>query len=86
VDYIQHAEGKTIIAPYSPRGNKSATVAAPLFWEEVNEKLTMERFQITNMIKRINSDGDPFNTYFQTKEIQPFSPVLEFLKEHNKKG
>ncbi|WP_368297095.1 DNA ligase D [Cytobacillus firmus] len=86
VDYIQHAEGKTIIAPYSPRGNKSATVAAPLFWEEVNEKLTMERFQITNMIKRINSDGDPFNTYFQAKEIQPFSPVLEFLKEHNKKG
>lgn len=86
VDYIQHAEGKTIIAPYSPRGNKSATVAAPLFWEEVNEKLTMERFQITNMIKKINSDGDPFNTYFQTKEIQPFSPVLEFLKEHNKKG
>ncbi|EWG09770.1 DNA ligase D [Cytobacillus firmus] len=86
VDYIQHAEGKTIIAPYSPRGNKSATVAAPLFWEEVNEKLFMERFQITNMIKRINSDGDPFNTYFQTKEIQPFSPVLEFLKEHNKKG
>lgn len=86
VDYIQHAEGKTIIAPYSPRGNKSATVAAPLFWEEVNEKLSMERFQITNMIKRINSDGDPFTTYFQTKEIQPFSPVLEFLKEHNKKG
>ncbi|MEH6990331.1 DNA ligase D [Cytobacillus firmus] len=86
VDYIQHAEGKTIIAPYSPRGNKSATVAAPLFWEEVNEKLTMERFQITNMIKRINSDGDPFNSYFQTKEIQPFSPVLEFLKEHKKKG
>ncbi|PAE22832.1 DNA ligase D [Bacillus sp. 7894-2] len=86
VDYIQHAEGKTIIAPYSPRGNETATVAAPLFWEEVGEKLSMERFQITNMIKRINSDGDPFNTYFQTKEIQPFSPVLDFLKQNNKKG
>ncbi|UOE54026.1 DNA ligase D [Bacillus sp. CMF12] len=86
VDYIQHAEGKTIIAPYSARGNKSATVAAPLFWEEVNEKLTMERFQITNLIKRINSDGDPFSSYFQTKEIQPFSPVLDFLKQQNKKG
>ncbi|MBX9972620.1 DNA ligase D [Cytobacillus firmus] len=86
VDYIQHAEGKTIIAPYSARGNKAATVAAPLFWEEINEKLTMERFQITNLIKRINSDGDPFSSYFQTKEIQPFSPVLEFLKQQNKKG
>ncbi|WP_264738236.1 DNA ligase D [Cytobacillus firmus] len=86
VDYIQHAEGKTIIAPYSARGNKAATVAAPLFWEEVNEKLSMERFQITNLIKRINSDGDPFSSYFETKEIQPFSPVLDFLKQQNKKG
>ncbi|MCS0672030.1 DNA ligase D [Cytobacillus firmus] len=86
VDYIQHAEGKTIIAPYSARGNKAATVAAPLFWDEVNEKLTMERFQITNLIKRVNSDGDPFSSYFQTKEIQPFSPVLDFLKQQNKKG
>ncbi|MCM3704955.1 MULTISPECIES: DNA ligase D [Cytobacillus] len=86
VDYIQHAEGKTIIAPYSPRGNETATVAAPLFWEEVGDKLSMERFQITNMVKRINSDGDPFNTYFQTKKIQPFSPVLDFLKQNNKKG
>ncbi|WP_436372417.1 DNA ligase D [Cytobacillus sp. BC1816] len=86
VDYIQHAEGKTIIAPYSARGNKAATVAAPLFWEEVNEKLTMERFQITNLIKRVNSDGDPFSSYFRTKEIQPFSPVLDFLKQQNKKG
>ncbi|MBU8771153.1 DNA ligase D [Cytobacillus oceanisediminis] len=86
VDYIQHAEGKTIIAPYSARGNKAATVAAPLFWEEVNEKLTMERFQITNLIKRVNSDGDPLSSYFQTKENQPFSPVLDFLKQENKKG
>lgn len=86
VDYIQHAEGKTIIAPYSARGNKAATVAAPLFWEEVNEKLTMERFQITNLIKRVNSDGDPFSSYFQIKENQPFSPVLDFLKQENKKG
>ncbi|WP_370222238.1 DNA ligase D [Cytobacillus sp.] len=86
VDYIQHAEGKTIIAPYSARGNKAATVASPLFWDEVNEKLTMERFQIINLIKRVNSDGDPFSSYFQTKEIQPFSPVLDFLKQQNKKG
>src|SRR5690606_19842456 len=38
IDYVQHEEGKTIIAPYSPRGHKKATVATPLFWDEVNEK------------------------------------------------
>jgi bifunctional non-homologous end joining protein LigD len=83
VDYIQHAEGKTIIAPYSARGNKAATVATPLFWEEVNERLTMEKFQIPNLMKRINSGGDPFHSYFQTKSIQKFSPVLDFLKQQH---
>lgn len=39
IDYVQHGEGKTIIAPYSPRGHKKATVATPLFWDEVNEKV-----------------------------------------------
>jgi bifunctional non-homologous end joining protein LigD len=44
VDYVQHAEGKTIIAPFSPRGNPKATVATPLFWNKVHEGLTMEAF------------------------------------------
>ncbi len=80
IDYIQHAEGKTIIAPYSPRGTKEATVAAPLYWEEVSEHLKIEDFQIPNMLARINSLGDPFRTYFEAKEKQNFAPVLAFLK------
>ena len=39
VDYVQHSEGKTIVAPYSMRGNEHAGVATPLYWEEVNDKL-----------------------------------------------
>ncbi|MBY0121308.1 DNA ligase D [Bacillus sp. S/N-304-OC-R1] len=80
VDYIQHAEGKTIISPYSPRGTKEATVAAPLFWEEVKDGLKVEDFQIPTMIKRIHQFGDPFSTFFETKEIQNFSPILQFLR------
>ncbi|MDZ5473804.1 DNA ligase D [Bacillus sp. 31A1R] len=80
VDYIQHAEGKTIIAPYSARGNKNATIAAPLFWEEVNDQLKMEHFQVTNMLRRIKTHGDPFRTFFQAKDEQKFQPVLDFLK------
>ncbi|MBU8878755.1 DNA ligase D [Bacillus sp. FJAT-29790] len=83
VDYIQHAEGKTIIAPYSARGTKEATVAAPLYWEEVNEKLTMDLFQIPSLFKRIKSIGDPFQTFFEVKEKQKFTPVLDFLKTKN---
>ncbi|QED50144.1 DNA ligase D [Cytobacillus dafuensis] len=83
VDYIQHAEGKTIIAPYSPRGTKEATVAAPLYWEEVNEHLKVENFQIPQMIKRIHNKGNPFHTYFEAKEKQKFGPILEILRNKN---
>ncbi|WP_102274944.1 DNA ligase D [Cytobacillus massiliigabonensis] len=81
VDYIQHAEGKTIIAPYSTRGTKEATVAAPLHWEEVNDHLQITDFQIPAIIKRINQLGDPFHQYFAVKEKQKFQPVLDFLKK-----
>ncbi|AIE60373.1 DNA ligase D [Bacillus methanolicus] len=81
VDYIQHAEGKTIIAPYSPRGNSKATVAAPLFWEEVNEELSMETFQVTTILNRLKDKGDPFQSFFRAKEMQKFQPVLDFLKQ-----
>ncbi|MFE8695859.1 DNA ligase D [Cytobacillus sp. FJAT-53684] len=80
IDYIQHAEGKTIIAPYSPRGTKEATVATPLYWEEVNEQLSIVDFQIPDIIQRINRIGDPFQRFFEAKANQKFGPVLDFLK------
>ncbi|MEH7093307.1 DNA ligase D [Neobacillus vireti] len=86
VDYVQHSEGKTIVCPYSMRGNEHAGVATPLYWEEVNDKLELFPFNMENALKRIRSQGDPFMDYFQTKQLQPFAPVLEFLKNSSKKG
>lgn len=80
VDYLQHGEGKTIIAPYSPRGTNNATVATPLFWEEVTDKLRIEQFQITNIFDRIETKGDPFRSFFSAKKEQNFDAVLQFLK------
>lgn len=81
IDYVQHAQGKTIIAPYSPRGNKLAAVATPLYWDEVNEELKIENFRITNILQRIKEKGDPFRNYFQVKEEQNLTAILEFLKK-----
>ncbi|WP_121612168.1 DNA ligase D [Mesobacillus foraminis] len=81
VDYVQHAEGKTIICPFSPRGTKTATVAAPLFWDEVDENLSIESFKVTNMVERINRKGSPFADYFSIKEVQAFDPVLKVLRK-----
>lgn len=81
VDYVQHGEGKTIVAPYSLRGNEQAGVATPLFWEEVDDKLVLESFNIQTVLKRIRTRKDPFKNFYQTKQIQPFAPVLKFLKK-----
>ncbi|MFD2445672.1 DNA ligase D [Bacillus sp. CGMCC 1.16607] len=82
IDYIQHAEGKTIIAPYSARGREQATVATPLFWEEVDEQLQIEQFTIQNVVRRVKNQGCPFREYFKLKKQQPFKPVLQFLKQN----
>lgn len=84
VDYVQHAEGKTIICPFSPRGTKTATVAAPLFWDEVNEDLSIDSFRVTNMLDRIRTKGSPFTDFFSAKEVQAFDPVLEVLRKGKK--
>ncbi|MFC0189158.1 non-homologous end-joining DNA ligase [Fictibacillus aquaticus] len=83
IDFIQHAEGKTIIAPYSARGNKEALVAAPLFWNEVSPSLNPEDFSVDSMEERLNKLGDPFKEYFITKDKQPFERVLTALKENS---
>lgn len=81
VDYIQHAEGKTIIAPYSVRGNEKALVATPLFWNEVTRDLRPEQFPIDSIIGRIEEKGCPFEDFLKAKKEQRFGPVLKWLSE-----
>jgi bifunctional non-homologous end joining protein LigD len=85
VDYVQHSEGKTIVAPYSIRGNLHAGAATPLFWDEIDEKLDVNMFTMETVLSRVKKKINPFKNFFQTKQIQPFEPVLDFLKK-TKKG
>ncbi|MFI8577478.1 DNA ligase D [Rossellomorea aquimaris] len=89
VDYIQHGEGKTIIAPYSLRGNEDALVATPLWWYEVNEDLHPEHFTIDVVLQRFQQMGCPFTKFEWVKDLQPFDDVIQFLKQqsnHKKKS
>ncbi|GIN70144.1 bifunctional non-homologous end joining protein LigD [Bacillus sp. J14TS2] len=79
VDFIQHAEGKTIIAPYSVRLPSKGLVAAPLYWYEINEKLDPKSFTIDEVSKRVETIGNPFSTFFTSKEQQPFDQVLQMI-------
>lgn len=60
LDCMQNAYGKTMVAPYSPRGIDGAPVSAPLKWEEVNEKLDPLKFNIRTMPDRYAKLGDLF--------------------------
>lgn len=80
VDYVQHARGKTIIAPYSTRGAGHAPVATPLEWHELTDDLRPESFTIHTVIERLRTIGDPFRQMEAARAVQPFDEVLEKLK------
>lgn len=80
LDYIQHKEGKTIIAPYSTRGNENGLVATPLYWEEVRESLKPSLFTIPSVLERIKNQGNPFRDFRQDVNTTEFDDVLNQLK------
>ncbi|MCT6818604.1 MAG: non-homologous end-joining DNA ligase, partial [Lysinibacillus fusiformis] len=81
LDYVQHAEGKTIIAPYSTRGNELGLVATPLHWEEVNDDLKPSYFTIPAVMERVKKITNPFKYFREVGEQQDFQAVLERMKE-----
>ena len=82
VDYVQHSEGKTIVSPFSLRGNERAGIATPLFWEEINLKMDPNDYTFITIKKRMDSLGNPFKNYFTAKDSQPFAPILKFLRQN----
>lgn len=77
LDYVQHREGKTIVAPYSTRGNANGLVAAPLYWDEVNEHLKPKKFTTIHVMERIRILGNPFREFKEAGENQPFKTALD---------
>lgn len=81
IDYVQHWHGKTIICPYSTRGRDGATVAVPLFWEEIDEALNPANYTIFHVMKRVKKQGCPFQHYFQTKN-EELIPIIHSLQKN----
>ncbi|WP_051353031.1 DNA ligase D [Thalassobacillus devorans] len=79
VDHVQHGPGKTIIAPYSPRGNALASVSTPLYWEELDSLEDPKIFTIRNTFQRLQEKGCPFRLMEETKEIQPINNMKKWL-------
>ena len=71
LDCMQNAYGKTIFAPYSPRGIDGAPVSAPLKWSEVTKKLDPLKYNIKTMPKRLDKVGDLFAEVFEKRVKLP---------------
>lgn len=76
IDYVQHASGKTIIAPYSVRGNQNGLVAVPIEWSELTDELSPIQF---SMEKVLNRKANPFDSYEEARIVQPFQQILNWL-------
>ncbi len=55
IDCVQNGHGRLVVSPYSVRPRSGATVSAPLKWTEVKRGLSMEKFTIKSMPRRVRS-------------------------------
>jgi bifunctional non-homologous end joining protein LigD len=85
VDHLQNAYGKSVVAPYSVRPKPSATVSAPLDWNEVKrKKISTTDFSIENILDRVKKKGDLFRPVLTNK--QNLDKAFEKVKGKAKKA
>ncbi|WP_217556625.1 non-homologous end-joining DNA ligase [Paenibacillus sp. GbtcB18] len=76
IDYVQHAPGKSLSAPYTPRGRVEATVSTPLTWDEVRRGISPNRFTLLTIEERLDKTGD----LIAAEEKQSLDQVLDFIR------
>jgi bifunctional non-homologous end joining protein LigD len=65
IDYLQNAHGKTMAAPYSLRATPTATISAPLRWDELRPGVRPEDFNIKRILSR---HEDPWRSLFDSRQ------------------
>ncbi|MDO6821317.1 DNA ligase D [Zobellia sp. 1_MG-2023] len=61
LDHLQNRRGHTIAAIHSVRPVEKAPISAPIFWDELNEKLSSRKFLMKEYPKRLDKHGDLFS-------------------------
>lgn len=64
VDYLRNSYAQTAVAPYSVRALPGAPVAAPLFWDELQDKnLKAQMYTLETMAERLKQIGNPWQDF-----------------------
>ncbi len=83
IDYNQNARDHTMAAAYSVRGNRNATVSAPLRWDEIPDA-TPDDFTIATMPERFARLGDLHSGIDDT--VFDISPLLDWADRDERSG
>ena len=72
LDYTQNQVNKTLVAAYSIRPAPGAPVSVPLEWDELDDpKLRSDRWTIRDVLKRLETVGDPFDALIGQDQTLP---------------
>ncbi|MCL2433345.1 MAG: DNA polymerase domain-containing protein, partial [Clostridia bacterium] len=69
LDAVQLGRGKTLPAPYSLRATPTATVSAPVTWEELSSAACKpQNYTMQNIFRRIAQVGDLFEKIYLLRQ------------------
>ncbi|TCT14294.1 bifunctional non-homologous end joining protein LigD [Natranaerovirga pectinivora] len=80
-DYLQMWEGKTIIAPYSPRATEFATVSTPLLWEEVENGCHPRDYNLLNIEDRLKKKGNVLEDLLDESKAQDLDFIIKYINK-----
>jgi bifunctional non-homologous end joining protein LigD len=68
LDYLRNGRGATAIASYSTRAREGAPVAVPVRWNELSAALVSNRYDISNLRRRLAAlRADPWEAFKQAR-------------------
>jgi bifunctional non-homologous end joining protein LigD len=69
VDYLRNSEGATAVAAYSLRARANAPVATPIAWNELEEDIRRDHFNVRNVTERLTTvRKDPWADFFEVDQ------------------
>jgi bifunctional non-homologous end joining protein LigD len=67
LDFGQNGRGRLIAAPFSVRPRPGAPVSTPLSWGQVTSRLDPAKWNIRNVVSRMEKVGDPLRGVLETR-------------------
>jgi bifunctional non-homologous end joining protein LigD len=80
VDFGQNRRGQTVVPPYVVRPRPGAPVSTPLDWDELDFDLDPLRFNLTNLLPRLDRYGDLFQGTL--RDQQDLLPAIELFQKN----